>query len=354
MKNKPRTLVILTPGFPSDEGDTACLPAQQVFVRALNRNYPGLRVVLVSFEYPHRRDRYSWFGNTVITIGGWKRGWTNKLLTCLTVWRMLNALRRESDLVGLLSFWIGGCALVGKYYAAWKKLRHFTWILGQDARAGNRFIPLIRPSGAELVAMSNFLADEFYRNYAIRPLHIIPNGVDPSLYAPAGTLTRDIDLLGAGSLIPLKQYDLFLSAVRKLRDRLPGIKVVICGKGPEEEHLQALIREFRLRDNVILMGELPHADILRMMQRARVFLHTSSYEGFSTVCLEALFGGARVISFRKPMDTVIPHWQVAISEDDMIGKVLEILSDEGIDHTPVLAYAMSDCARAMMRLYSYP
>jgi len=202
--------------------------------------------------------------------------------------------------------------------------------------------------------MSDFLADELYRNYAIRPLHIIPNGVDPSLYAPAGSQPRDIDLLGVGSLIPLKQYDLFLSAVRDLRDRLPGIKVAICGKGPEEEHLQALILELRLQDNVILVGELPHADILRMMQRARVFLHTSSYEGFSTVCLEALYAGAQVISFRKPMDAFIPHWQIAISKDDLIGKVLEILGDEGIDHSPVFSYAMDDSARAMMKLYSCP
>src|ERR1700743_1132586 len=117
MKRRPRTLVILSPGFPSDETDTACLPAQQVFVRALNRNFPDLRVIVFSFEYPHRRDRYQWFGNTVITVGGWKDGRMNKLSTCLTVWRMLNVLRRENELVGLLSFWIGGVALWGENFS---------------------------------------------------------------------------------------------------------------------------------------------------------------------------------------------------------------------------------------------
>src|ERR1700744_209444 len=108
MTTKPRTLVILTPGFPSDEGDTACLPAQQVFVKALRRNYPDLRVVLLSFEYPFRRDRYTWFGNTVIAIGGWKDGWGNKAKTIRAVWQELDCLRRDSDIVGLLSFWCGG------------------------------------------------------------------------------------------------------------------------------------------------------------------------------------------------------------------------------------------------------
>ncbi len=80
--------------------DTACLPAQQVFVRALNRNFPNLRVIIISFEYPHRRVRYQWLGNTVIAVGGWQKGRMNKVLTCLTVWKMLNALRRENELVG--------------------------------------------------------------------------------------------------------------------------------------------------------------------------------------------------------------------------------------------------------------
>src|ERR1700761_1012696 len=126
---KQKTLVILTPGFPSDEEDTACLPAQQVFVKALRRNYPDLRVILLSFEYPHRQDEYTWFGNTVIAIGGWKDGWANKATTIRTVWRTLRRLQKENDLIGLLSFWCTGCALVGKYYGRWHKLPHFAWIL---------------------------------------------------------------------------------------------------------------------------------------------------------------------------------------------------------------------------------
>ena len=352
MKNKPRTLVILTPGFPSDEGDTACLPAQQVFVRALNRNYPGLRVVLVSFEYPHRRDRYSWFGNTVITIGGWKRGWTNKLLTCLTVWRMLNALRRESDLVGLLSFWIGGCALVGKYYAARKKLRHFTWILGQDARAGNRFIPLIRPRETELIAMSNFLARELHRNYQLTPGHIIPNGIDASLYGPAPVI-RDIDLLGVGSLIPLKRYDLFLSVIQRLSVRLPSIQGVICGKGPESDKLQRVIGQLGLQRNVQLVGEKPHREAIGFMQRAKILLHTSSYEGFSTVCLEALYAGAHVVSFCDPEGLPVKNWHVVKDEEEMIGRSLAILQDPHTDYRPVQLHTMDDSAREMMALFDY-
>ena len=352
LTGKPRTLVILTPGFPSNEEDTACLPAQQVFVRALGRNYPDLRVILLSFEYPRRKDAYYWFNNKVISFNGWKKSWKDKLLTGVSVYKTLNTLKKENEVVGLLSFWAGGCALVGKYYAKWNSLKHFTWILGQDARKGNRFIPLIRPAGRELVAMSNFLADEFERNYKTRPLHIIPNGVDPSLYVP-GDRPRDIDVLGVGSLIPLKQYDLFIDVIHELSRTLPGICSIICGKGPEEGRLHSAIQRLDLQSNVVLAGEHSHREALGTMQRAKILLHTSSYEGYSTVCLEALYAGAHVISFCDPIGSEVKNWHIVHSKEEMVRCALGILQDPHTDHSSVRVHTMDDSAKEIMALYDY-
>jgi len=44
---------------------------------------------------------------------------------------------------------------------------------------------------------------------------------------------------------------------------------------------------------------LAHPELLEWMQRGKVFLHPSSYEGFGIVCIEALCSGAEVISFVK-------------------------------------------------------
>jgi hypothetical protein len=90
---------------------------------------------------------------------------------------------------------------------------------------------------------------------------------------------------------------------------------------------------------------------VQLMQRSRVFLHTSLYEGFSTVCLEALSAGAHVISFCKPMDLSIPHWHFSRTREEMLQSLLEILKDPSTDHAPVLPYSMSDSARAVMKLF---
>ncbi|WP_431210732.1 glycosyltransferase [Puia sp. P3] len=237
------TLVILTPGFPAGEEDSACLPPQQVFVRALNQAFPRLKVVIVSIEYPHRKDQYEWNGNTVYSLDGWRHGKLKKVETLVNVWRVLRRLRRRERLVGLLSWWCGPCALAGKYFGRRLGVAHFTWILGQDARAGNRWVSWIRPDGQQLVAMSAFLQEEFGRNYGVRPWHVVPNGIDPALFGSfAGR--RDIDVLGVGNLTKLKQYDVFISVVDKVSRRVRDVRGVVVGKGRRGSGCGALPRSW--------------------------------------------------------------------------------------------------------------
>ena len=81
------------------------------------------------------------------------------------------------------------------------------------------------------------------------------------------------------------------------------VKAVLIGEGPERMKLQSLITALGLQSNISLTGELSHPEVLQWMQRTKIFLHPSSYEGFGVVCIEALHAGAHVISFVKPMDT---------------------------------------------------
>jgi glycosyltransferase involved in cell wall biosynthesis len=253
--------------------------------------------------------------------------------------------------IGLLNFWLSECALVGKLAANKKGLRSFTWILGQDAKKGNRYIPIIRPRADSLIALSDFISEEFYRNYQFRPAYNIPPGLDTSLFPDIDGI-RDIDILGAGSLIPLKQYDLFINLISHLVKSRPAIRVVLCGDGPERSRLEQIIRENNLQDQVSLTGELEHSKVLDLMQRARIFLHPSSYEGFGMVCAEALYAGAKVVSFCKPMTAGFRHQYVVQSASEMEMKVLELLSIENNTPERVLTFPMEECCRQVLSLYS--
>ncbi len=350
MTNTKQTLVILSPGFPENENDTTCLPAQQVFVRALNKNFPLLEVIIISFDYPYFSASYKWNGNTVISIYRGSKGKLNRIITWLKAWRILNKIKKENTITGLLSFWITECALIGKYFGRLHNIKHYGWILGQDARKNNVYVPLIRPQVDEIIALSDFLANQFYENYHIRPEIVIPNGIDVNLFSKE-SLERNIDILAAGSLIPLKQYDVFIEAVKLINSKIPGVKAMLCGKGPEEKRLQSLISVLNMEKNIQLTGEKKHTEVLHLMQQSKVFLHTSNYEGFSTVCLEALYAGAHVISFFRPMDKDIDRWHIVATKEEMAKKAVELLSGRDTEYIPALVYSMDDIAKAVVNLF---
>src|ERR1700743_3723255 len=137
---KLKTLVILTPGFPANEEDSTCIPPQQLFVKAMKEVNPGLNIVVLTFRYPFFSKEYQWNGVKVISFGEPTHNRFLRLFTGFRVWRTLKKLRREHQLIGLLSFWLGNAALTGSRFAKKYGLVHYSWILGQDAKKGNKYV----------------------------------------------------------------------------------------------------------------------------------------------------------------------------------------------------------------------
>ncbi len=345
-----RTLIVLTPGFPADEDDTTCLPSQQILIRALKQADPRLNIIVLSFQYPYFSETYFWNGIKIVPFNGGNKGKLNRLTVWIKVCAAFQNLRSQNNIIGILSFWCSECALLGTYLGKYYSVKHRCWILGQDARKENKYVRLIRPKPAELIAMSEFLQSQFYHSHGVKPGYVIHNGVDPGLF-PVIDGKRDIDILGVGSLIALKQWDIFLKMIIGVLPAISPVKSLIVGKGPEEDHLVSVIASCSMGDNVSLAGELPHSEVLEIMSRAKILLHTSSYEGFSTVCLEALGAGAHVVSFCNPIAGVTGHWHIVNSEEEMLNKLLGILLDKDLDHTPQMPFSMFDSAKAMLRLY---
>jgi len=351
MASKPETLVILSPGFAANEADTACMAPMQCFVKALKEVCPGLNIIIVSFQYPNSSGEYAWNGIKVIAIGGANLGRLHRLRTWTKAWSVLKRLNRDYQLMGLLSFWLGECAFVGSRFANRNGLTHYSWVLGQDAKAGNKYVRWIKPRKDSVIALSDFIAKELIKNYQIAAVQVIPVGIDPALFGAAPE-KRDIDVMGAGSLIPLKQYHLFVGAIAMLKESFPGIKAVICGQGPELERLKTLAGKFNLDSNLVFAGELPHAGVLALMQRSKVFLHTSDYEGFGAVMAEALYAGAHVVSFRKPMDRDYRHHHVVGDVKEMNDELPAILRNTRRGHDPVLMCTAQQMAKNLISLFA--
>lgn len=346
-----KTLVILTPGFPENEADTTCIPERQIFVRVLKQSYPELNIVVVSFQYPNQPREYLWNGIKIIALGGKNKSGLHRRMTWIGAWQKLKRLNNDHQVIGLLSFWLDECAFIANKFSKKYAIKHYSWLLGQDARPDNKYVYQIMPDGDNLIALSDYLVDEFEKNYGIIPKHVIPGAIDTTLFKTQ-PMRRDIDVLGVGSLIPLKQYRIFIETIKFLKESHPDVKAVICGKGIEMQKLKDLVTFYRLENNITFKGELNHPEILEQMQRAKILLHPSSYEGFSTVLLEALYAGAHVVSFFRPMKDVFLHHHVVNDTDEMNAKTLTLLDDREREHDPVLVNNMTQMADSVVNLFS--
>jgi glycosyltransferase involved in cell wall biosynthesis len=350
MKLNKQTFIVLIPGFAANEADSTCLPAQQLLIRKINKLFPQLEIIVVAFQYPFTKKEYSWFGNHVISFNGANKKKLSRLLLWLKIIRRLNQLNKHKNIIGIFSCWCNECALVGKYFSGRKNLKHYIWICGQDARASNKLVKIIRPNEESLIAISKAVQKEFEKNHHVSPRHIIENGIDVNTYKKI-PVERTIDILGVGSLIPLKRFDILIDVVHQLKNIKSNIQAIICGKGPEKDKLESLIKNLQLEDNIQLIGEVDHDEVLRYMQRSKILLHPSSYEGFSGVCIEALYAGAHVISFCNPVEKEINHWHIAESSDNMFQLAKKILSDNLTEFSPVLLNDMERSANDLMMLY---
>jgi glycosyltransferase involved in cell wall biosynthesis len=351
MSRRNNTLIILIPGFPVNEDDSTCVPFPQAFVKNLKQLNPDLKIKVLAFQYPFSTGVYEWFGVEVHSFNGRNRGGFSRLLLWRTIWNRLKKICREDQVLGILSFWLGESALIAKYAANKYHLKSFNWLMGQDARKNNRYASLINPKQEFLIALSDFLADEFYKNYWLRPANTIPPGIVTDSF-PLKSSVRQIDILGVGSLIPLKQFDQLIKLVASLTKYKPAIKAVICGEGPERKRLQQLIHDYNLSGQVVLRGELDHGEILGLMQNSKLLVHPSSYEGFSTVCAEALYEGAQVVSYCKPMHVDFDHHHIIRTEEEMENKVKELLNEEYLNQDRVLTYPIEETCYKILCLYN--
>ena len=69
--------------------------------------------------------------------------------------------------------------------------------------------------------------------------------------------------------------------------------------------------------------------------------------------MEALYAGAEVISFHKPMNETIPHWHNVNTKEEMLEKVLKLLRSPGHSHPSVLYHSIDETAKKAMKLFGH-
>jgi phosphatidyl-myo-inositol alpha-mannosyltransferase len=137
---------------------------------------------------------------------------------------------------------------------------------------------------------------------------LIPNGVNVRRYEKAEPLAG---FPGAGGTLgflgrmdePRKGLDILLAAFSLLAPERPGLRLLIAGRGDQEDALSQVPAPYR--DRVILLGQVSDDDRVRMLHSVDVFCAPNTGgESFGYVLVEAMASGAPIVAsdidaFRK-------------------------------------------------------
>ncbi|MGX7667209.1 glycosyltransferase [Flavobacterium pedocola] len=319
--------MILTPGFPENESDTTCIPALQLYVKALQQ-LSDFEITIISFHYPDKKTKYHWNQIPVIALGGSSR--LSKLLLWKRASEVLKQLHQQKRISVLHSFWLGECALIGNWFARKKNIRHLTTLMGQDALKQNGYAKILPIKKMKLVTLSGFHQQVFYQNHKVTT-EIIPWGIAAEDFPQA--TEKSIDIIGIGSLIPIKNHALFMDVVGEL-SKIRPINAVLVGDGILKDKLDQKIRELNLETTLQLKGELPYLETLKLLSKAKILLHTSTYESFGLVFAEALQSKTLIVSEKTGCTFETENWVTATSKEEMIEACLTLLDKPFSEVTP--------------------
>jgi glycosyltransferase involved in cell wall biosynthesis len=175
-----------------------------------------------------------------------------------------------------------------------------------------RLLPLLMrasyPRADAILAVSTDVADALARCVRVPRacVEVVPNPVvteaklEASRQPPAHpwfASTAAPVILGAGRLVPQKNFALLIRAFARVRSERV-VRLTILGEGPERADLLALARKLRIAEDVALPGFV--ANPWSCMRRAAAFVLPSRWEGLPAVLIEALACGAPVIAADCP------------------------------------------------------
>ncbi|MEH1015059.1 glycosyltransferase family 4 protein, partial [Micromonospora sp. CPCC 206060] len=181
--------------------------------------------------------------------------------------------------------------------------RHQGWLPEEMNRTIHAVEHWLSNASGRVIVCSGYMRDQVTGLFEVPAgrVDVVPNGVDdrawyarPRAVAAARTrLAGDGPLVGyAGRLVYEKGVQHLMHAVPRLRDRHPGLRVVIAGDGPYRDELQAEAHRLDLGGTVNFIGFLNATQLPAVLAATDATVVPSLYEPFGMVALEAAAAGA--------------------------------------------------------------
>jgi glycosyltransferase involved in cell wall biosynthesis len=207
----------------------------------------------------------------------------------------------STGVVGRLAAWIGGAPV--------RILAEHSTGERDMSPVRHRVNRVLNPFATAWIAVARGQVEYLIRTKRIPPerIRVIPNGIDPAAYRPAGARERVRAELGipaeapvAGILAvlrPEKDHESFLMAARLVLDELPEARFLLVGDGPLAADLEREVAVLDMAARVKLTGR--RTDVPEILTAFDVsVLCSTDVETFPLAFLESMATGLPLIGTR--------------------------------------------------------
>lgn len=189
----------------------------------------------------------------------------------------------------------------------------------------------------ELIACSESTRDELLSLYPYTRLQVLHNGIEYDYFAAHRAKKSPTPLIAAfGRMKRYKRIDDIIRAFALVLKELPQARLVIGGKGSDEERLKEIVKKMRLEKSVVFPGFADQEKMAEILSSAWLFAIASRKEGWAIVNLEANAAGTPVVGYDvEGVRNSVRNGETGFlvengSVEKLAEKMLSVLSDSAL------------------------
>ncbi|NDD67341.1 glycosyltransferase family 4 protein [bacterium] len=208
--------------------------------------------------------------------------------------------------------WKHKIPVVHTYHTLWSEYLHYFPLVPKRLRHTVDLLVLSRTfcNRCQHVLVPSEAIQSHLQSYGVQtPMTVLPTGVslerieqhgDPAVFRHHwGIAPDDPVAIFVGRLGMEKNVMFLLAAFHSLTQRMPALKLVVVGDGPERQDMIRWVHEYGVADRVVFTGYLSHHDVFTAYAASDVILFPSKTETQGLSLIEGLSLGKPAVCINE-------------------------------------------------------
>ena len=261
----------------------------------------GVRILRPRYMWPTRYEVLQGTGGGL--PAAWeKRPWTRLLFPLLLISQTIAILRHARD-VDLIHAQFTIPAMAASLGKPLHKKPIVATVRGSDIYRipmipGGKLFNQIALGGCEKITVMSrdlSLATQKQIGVPAEKIEYLPPPINMERFWPIPWQNRKPLLVYTASLIPRKGPIYLIEAFAEVLKSFPDYRLVMVGRGPEEERLKQAALANGSYEKIEFISELNQEDLAQLLRQAQLFVLPSLEEALGMVAVEAMASGTPVV-----------------------------------------------------------